>query len=617
MRKKIKAEYKTMSLFHNVAKILAPPPILKISEWADKYRRLSPEASAEPGNWSTDRAPYQKEIMNAVNDNECRDVVIMSSAQVGKTEIILNILGYFVDYDPSSILVVQPTVEMAQTFSKDRLAPMIRDTPVLKGKIKEARSKSGENTILHKKFPGGHITIVGANSAAGLASRPIRILLCDEVDRYPVSAGPEGSPVKLAEKRTTTFWNRKIIKVSTPTIKNFSAIELEYEKSSMEEWCLPCPCCGKFQPLEWERIKFDNVTMECKYCREQFSEIEWKSGKGRYIAANENRKIRGFHLNELASPWKHWDEIISDFKKAYSESKELASPEPLKTFYNTSLGVTWEERGEAVNEDTILEKREQYEAEIPKGVLILTAGVDVQKDRFEIEIVGWGRGYESWGIKYEKLYLDMTKPSAWDTLEEYFEKEYYFADGTGLLTACVFIDTGGLYTTDTYKFLKNMNRKQKNIFGIKGMRGMGIPLLYKISVNNSEKVKIFILGVSAGKETVMSRLQIKEPSAGYCHFPKDIDKGYDEEYFKGITSEQRIIKSKRNGEKELIWVKKSNSVRNEPLDIRNYATAAVELLKPNWDSLEKKINMGINYMKKNKNSVLKKKTGVIKRGIEI
>ena len=525
---KIKAAYKTISLFQKIAKIIAPPPVLKISEWADRYRRLSPEASAEPGQWNTGRAPYQKEIMNAVNDNECGEVIIMSSAQVGKTEIILNILGYFIDYDPAPIMVVQPTLEMAQTFSKDRLAPMIRDTPVLKSKVREARSKISENTILHKKFPGGHITIVGANSAAGLASRPIRILLCDEVDRYPTSAGAEGSPVELAEKRTNTFWNRKKIKVSTPTIKNVSKIESEYEKSSMEEWCLPCPCCGEYQPLKWRQIKFEDITMECKYCGERFTEVEWKSGEGKYIAGNNNKKVRGFHLNELASPWKHWDEIINDFKKAKDNSKKMGSQEPLQVWINTALGETWEERGESVNENSILRRREDFDSELPKGVLILTAGVDVQKDRFEIEVVGWGRGYESWGIKYEKLFCDMTKQSAWDTLEEYLQKEYYFADGTGLLAACTFIDTGGLYTTDTYKFLKNMNRKQRNIFGIKGMGGMGLPLLYKSSVNNSEKVKIFILGVDSGKEMIMSRLGIKEPSSGYCHFPKSVEKGYDE-----------------------------------------------------------------------------------------
>lgn len=614
---KIRAAYKTISLFQKIAKIIAPPPVLKISEWADRYRRLSPESSAEPGQWNTGRAPYQKEIMNAVNDNECGEVIIMSSAQVGKTEIILNILGYFIDYDPAPIMVVQPTLEMAQTFSKDRLAPMIRDTPVLKSKVREARSKISENTILHKKFPGGHITIVGANSAAGLASRPIRILLCDEVDRYPTSAGAEGSPVELAEKRTNTFWNRKKIKVSTPTIKNVSKIESEYEKSSMEEWCLPCPCCGEYQPLKWRQIKFEDITMECKYCGERFTEVEWKSGEGKYIAGNNNKKVRGFHLNELASPWKHWDEIINDFKKAKDNSKKMGSQEPLQVWINTALGETWEERGESVNENSILRRREDFDSELPKGVLILTAGVDVQKDRFEIEVVGWGRGYESWGIKYEKLFCDMTKQSAWDTLEEYLQKEYYFADGTGLLAACTFIDTGGLYTTDTYKFLKNMNRKQRNIFGIKGMGGMGLPLLYKSSVNNSEKVKIFILGVDSGKEMIMSRLGIKEPSSGYCHFPKSVEKGYDEEYFKGLTSEQRVIKNKKNGGGELIWVKKSNSVRNEPLDIRNYATAAVELLRPNWDILERKINMGINYMRKSGRPMEKKRNGVIKKGISL
>ncbi|MCI8805626.1 MAG: phage terminase large subunit family protein [Clostridiales bacterium] len=614
---KIRAAYKTISLFQKIAKIIAPPPVLKISEWADRYRRLSPESSAEPGQWNTGRAPYQKEIMNAVNDNECGEVIIMSSAQVGKTEIILNILGYFIDYDPAPIMVVQPTLEMAQTFSKDRLAPMIRDTPVLKSKVREARSKMSENTILHKKFPGGHITIVGANSAAGLASRPIRILLCDEVDRYPASAGAEGSPVELAEKRTNTFWNRKKIKVSTPTIKNVSKIESEYEKSSMEEWCLPCPCCGEYQPLKWRQIKFEDITMECKYCGERFTEVEWKSGEGKYIAGNNNKKVRGFHLNELASPWKHWDEIINDFKKAKDNSKKMGSQEPLQVWINTALGETWEERGESVNENSILRRREDFDSELPKGVLILTAGVDVQKDRFEIEVVGWGRGYESWGIKYEKLFCDMTKQSAWDTLEEYLQKEYYFADGTGLLAACTFIDTGGLYTTDTYKFLKNMNRKQRNIFGIKGMGGMGLPLLYKSSVNNSEKVKIFILGVDSGKEMIMSRLGIKEPASGYCHFPKSVEKGYDEEYFKGLTSEQRVIKNKKNGGRELIWVKKSNSVRNEPLDIRNYATAAVELLRPNWDILERKINMGINYMRKSGRPMEKKRNGVIKKGISL
>ncbi len=613
---KNKIDYRTILLFKKIAKILAPPPVLKVSQWADNFRKLSAEASAEPGQWNTARAPYQREIMDAVNDDECESVIIMSSAQVGKTEIILNILGYYIDYDPAPIMIVQPTLDMAQTFSKDRLAPMIRDTPALRGKVKAARSKMSENTILHKKFPGGHVTIVGANSASGLASRPIRILLCDEVDRYPASAGTEGSPIELAQKRTNTFWNRKIIKVSTPTIKGISKIENEFNNSSMEEWCVPCPCCGKFQPYDFKRISFKDVTMECKYCKEKFSESDWKLGEGKYIAFKENRKVRGFHLNELASPWKHWNEIIEDFKKAKRDVDDKGSVEPLKVWINTSLGETWEERGESADENSIMKRREPYNAELPNGVLILTAGVDVQKDRFEVEVVGWGRGYESFGIQYEKLYCDMNSPKAWDILENWLQREFYFEDGTGLLIACTCIDTGGLYTADTYKFLKRMNRKQRNIFGIKGMGGMGLPLIYKASQNNSERIKIYILGVDAGKETIMSRLQVPEPAPGYCHFPTNIEKGYNNEYFKGLVSEQRVVRSKRNGSQEFVWIKKQG-VRNEPLDVRNYATAAVELINPNWEVIEKKINLGINYMKKNTKENGPKVRGVVNRGISV
>lgn len=269
-----KVEGKTIRLFQGIAKILSPPPELTVSEWADSFRRLSQEASAEPGQWNTNRAPYQREIMDAVNDAGVEEIIIMSSAQVGKTELILNIIGYYIDYDPSPILCLQPTLEMAQTFSKDRLAPMFRDTPVLRGKVKSVRTRDSGNTILHKVFPGGHITMAGANSAAGLASRPIKVVLMDEIDRYPASAGTEGNPIKLAEKRTTTFWNRKKIKVSTPTIKGRSQIEKEYLSSSKEEWCVPCPCCGKDQPYEWGRIRFSDVTMECKFCGEYFGEME-------------------------------------------------------------------------------------------------------------------------------------------------------------------------------------------------------------------------------------------------------------------------------------------------------------------------------------------------------
>lgn len=222
---------------------LKPPPELTLSQWADRYRMLSAESSAEPGRWHTDKAPYQREIMDAIGDAHIRRVVIMCAAQLGKTELLLNILGYFMAYAPAPILVMQPTLDMGQTFSKDRLAPMIRDTPVLRGLV-DVKSRYAGNTILKKNFPGGHITIVGANSATGLASRPIKVLLADEVDRYPGSAGTEGDPLSLAQKRQTTFWDKKTVMVSTPVIKGHSRIETEYNQSTREEWNVPCPECG-------------------------------------------------------------------------------------------------------------------------------------------------------------------------------------------------------------------------------------------------------------------------------------------------------------------------------------------------------------------------------------
>lgn len=609
-----KVDRKTVRLFKKIATILSPPPVLTVSQWADEYRRLSPEASAEPGRWNTDRAPYQRAIMDAVNDARCEDIIIMSSAQVGKTELILNIIGYYIDYDPSPILALQPTLEMAQTFSKDRLAPMLRDTPALKGKVKDARSRDSGNTILHKTFPGGHITMVGANSAAGLASRPIKVVLMDEVDRYPASAGTEGDPIKLAEKRTTTFWNRKKIKVSTPTIKGRSPIEKEFLTSSMEEWNVPCPCCGKYQPYEWGRIHFSDVTMECKFCLEHISERDWKSNPGKWVAAKENNKKRGFHLNELASPWKHWEEIIEDFKEADRDRKQ-GDIEKLKTFVNTALGEPWEERGEAADDNVLLSRRERYNADLPDGVLLVTAGVDVQDDRFEVEITGWGKGYESWGILYKKIKCNLEQEEAWDKLEQFLDTELYFENGNSLLIAATCIDTGGHFTSEAYKFLKKMERKQKKIFGIKGMGGEGIPLINKISTNNVEKVRIFILGVDSGKEILMTRLKTVDEGPGYCHFPINADRGYDETYIKGLTSEQRVVSVKDN-RATLKWVKKSGT-RNEPLDLRNYSTAAAEILRPDWDVLEKKIRQGINYMKKRPPKERQKRKGVVNSGIQV
>lgn len=457
-----KIDYKTVHLFEKIFEVLEPPKPLTISSWAAEKRRLSREASAEPGRWNLDRAPYQRSIMDAISSPGLKRVVLMTSAQIGKTEMLLNTIGYYSEHDPSPIMVVNPTDAMAQAFSKDRLAPMIRDTECLKEIYGMAKSRDTANTILHKQFPGGHITMIGANAPTNLASRPIRILLLDEVDRYPASAGTEGDPVDLADKRTTTFWNRKVVLVSTPTEKGVSRIEKEYLKSSQEEWCVQCPYCGKYTPFKWDNLDFKDMMMKCDHCEEKLSEDEWKEQPGMFVAQNPSvTAIRGFHLNEMASPWKRWKDIKQAYLDAVKDKKENGSDYKLKTWVNTSLGEPYEAMGAKADINDLMKRREKYTAELPQGVLLLTAAVDVQDDRLELEVCGWGAGYESWGITYEKLYGNLEKNFIWEELEAFLSKPFTFEDGQALNIACTFIDTGGHFTTQSYKWLKTMQRKKK------------------------------------------------------------------------------------------------------------------------------------------------------------
>ncbi|AKL95004.1 phage terminase GpA [Clostridium aceticum] len=605
-----KIKSKTIKVFENIVKIMAPPPKLLVSEWADTYRKLSPESSAEPGQWRTDRAPYQKEIMDALNQPTVETIVIMSSSQVGKTEIINNIIGYYIDYDPAPILLLMPTLDLAQTYSKKRLATMLRDTPALRGKVKDSKSRDSDNTLLEKGFPGGYIALVGANSPTGLSSRPIRILLADEVDRFPASAGSEGDPLSLAEKRTKTFWNKKKVFVSTPTEKGISRIESEYEGSSKEEWCLPCPLCGRHQPLKWAQIKFEDTTMECKFCRERFTEFEWKAGKGKWVAQDEDKikTKRGFHLNALASPWERWETIIKEFKDAKAKGREA-----LKTFVNTYLGESWEDlEGEVNDEEALIKRRERYGCPVPEGVLLLTAGVDVQDDRLEVEVVGWGVGKESWGIEYKIFYGDPGQDFVWNELDQYLMHEWSFGNGEDVGISCVCIDSGGHYTNEVYKFCKA--REHRRIFAIKGYGGSDKAFIGKPSRSNREKVALFPLGVDKGKELIISRIKVAFEGPGYCHYPIEQEKGYNEEYFKGLCSERRVIRYSK-GRPKIEWIKKSG-VRNEPLDLRNYAGAALEILNPNFEILQKMYKKGkISDQSKSLQGSAKKKRRTISKGV--
>ena len=558
-----------------------PPPNLKISDWADNYRRLSPESSAEAGAWRTDRAPYQREIMDAFNDPDIQRIIFMKSAQVGATEILLNVIGYYIDQDPAPMLIMQPTLQMSQAFSKDRLATMIRDSEKIRNCVKDPRSRDSGNTVLSKKFAGGNLNIVGSNSASGLASRPIRIVLADEVDRYESSAGAEGDPISLATKRTTTFWNKKIYMCSTPTIKGLSRIETAFEESDKRYYHVPCPECNEKQVLKWKNVVWDENKPEtasyaCDHCGSVIDESkkQWMLKHGEWIASEPKSNTAGFHISELYSVWSTWADMAKNFLEAKKQ------PEMLKTWINTALGESWEEQGETVEYETLLERRLNYDyTNIPEDVLVLTAGVDTQKDRLELQLVGWGKNYEAWVCDYKIFWGDPNAINVWSDLDAYLKKRFKTESERLIPISCCTIDSGGHHTNMVYQFTKP--RQARRIFAVKGLSQAGKPIANRPTFVGKNKAVLYGIGTDSAKEAIFARLAA-ENELTTLHFCSDLD----EEYFKQLTSEKRVTKFVR-GRKSLIW--KQLRPRNEALDTLVYNFAAIYILNPNFDSIEEKI----------------------------
>lgn len=535
----------------------------------------------------TARAEYQRGIMDAISDPAIESVVIMSSAQVGKTEIINNVVGYYIDQDASPLLLLQPTLDMAHTWSKDRLAPMLRDTPALRGKVRDPQSRNSGNTLLHKQFPGGHITMAGSNSPASLASRPVRVVLCDEVDRYPKSAGTEGDPVSLARVRAKTFWNRKIILTSTPTDKGASRIELEFEQSDQRYFWVPCPQCGEQQRLVWSQVTWhrdgekhlpETARYACEHCGAAWSDNDRYSAvkKGQWRASQPTNRRAGFHLSELYSPWVRLEQIVT----AFIEAKD--NPELLKTWINTSLGETWEDQGESVDAGSLFNRREDYE-NVPEDAVLLTAGVDIQQDRIELEVVAWGEGEESWSIDYRVITGDTSTDVPWVDLEDAIHREYLHELGSTMRIAAVVVDSG-FRTQAVYDFVKQSGHPR--VYSGKGIAGEGRPVVKvsrKVSGRRSRNVDVYAIGVDDAKSLVHARLKVEEPgAAGFCHFPT----GRDLEWFDQLTGEKQITKYHK-GFPRREWVK--TRPRNEALDCRVYAYAALKILNPIWSALAKKL----------------------------
>ena len=414
--------------------------------------------------------------------------------------------------------------------------------------------------------------MAGANSPASLASRPIRILLCDEVDRYPASAGTEGDPVSLGRKRTATFWNRKIILTSTPTVKGVSRIEEEYELSDKRRYYVPCPECGERQHLKWSNVVFDPkkpsvVHYACIHgCVIDESDKQWMLENGEWVAEAPFNGRAGFHLNELYSPWRKWREIVKDFLEAKGR------PDTLKTWTNTSLGETWEERGERLEHEGLSDRRESYDADsLPDDILLITAAVDTQGDRLEALSQGWGEDLEHWDIEHKIFWGDPAKKKVWAELDEWLLKTYQVA-GRGLKVACAAIDSGGHHTEHVYNFCKP--RQGRRVFAIKGSSEYYGPVVSKPSQVGNKRVMLYRIGTDTVKDLVlMSWLRISDYGPGYIHFPNDVD----DEYFKQLTGEERKTVYVR-GQKRLKWEKLRE--RQEILDLHVYNYAAYSILSP-------------------------------------
>jgi len=552
---------------------LRPSPRLTVSQWAEGHRVL-PATVARPGPWRTWRTPYLGGVMDALSEeSRFERVVLVAGSQVGKTEAGLNWLGYVVDHAPGIALLVMPALTDTKRNVRVRIDPMIEASPTLAAKIGPARSRDGSNSLYRKVFPGGELIMTGANAASSLRSTPVRYVFLDEVDAYPLNVEDEGDVVDLAIRRTTTFkGQRKIFLCSTPKLKGASRIELAYHQSDQRRFFVPCLQCGDMAPITWARIRWPEgqrhkAHLMCEACGGVMEE----SDKPKILAGGEWRataegdgKTAGFHLPGLCSPFETWADQAKGHKEAGND------PVRLQVFVNTVLAESWEDTGgEVMETDALFSRRELYDAPCPTGAAVLTAGVDVQDDRLEVQIVGWGAGEESWVIANEVLAGDPSGRPVWEALDALLQRPIARPPGlpaAAIAAACV--DTGGHNTRGAYEFCGP--RHGRRVWAIKGASNASAPPWpRRPSYNNTGKVPLYLVGVNALKDALVSRLSVAEPGPGRVHFPASLPPAY----FDQLTSERRITKFEA-GRPKRVWVPRSH-VRNEAFDTFVYAFAAL------------------------------------------
>jgi phage terminase large subunit GpA-like protein len=476
--------------------VLRPPPPLSISEWADRHRVLGP-SSPLPGQWRTDVAPFLREPMDCLSpDSGIERLVVMKSVQTGFTEVLLNAAAFYLTHCPSAVMIVQPNESMAKRLSRQRVESLIELCGVLRPLVAKQRAPGGNEVFLKITRTGGLLAIASAQSPSALRSLPARVVLCDEVDSYLADIG-EGNPFDLAAARATTFGSlRKVAAISTPTEAGISLIERLFLETDQRRWHVPCPFCGFPQVLEWGNVRWEpgeaaTARYQCCACNR---EIE-PGQKAAMVAAGTWKPlsvcpphVRGYHVNALVSPWVRWSELVAEYEAAQD------SPERKKTFANLVLAEPWREQQEAPPEAAELAARcEAYPAEAPGPVALLTCGMDLQHDRAELEIVGWGPGYESWSLAYITIYGDPAEPHLWQEVDRVHSREFKHQSGMPLRIACACLDAGYL-SDEVLAFTKD--KFGRRIYGVTGLNGgWSKPIWPRKAMYNRKALPLFLISV--------------------------------------------------------------------------------------------------------------------------
>jgi len=586
---------------------MEPDPVLTVSEWADAERMLSSRSSNEPGRWRTARTPYLREPMDALSaTSRVRSVVFMKGAQIGATEMGNNWIGYSIAHDPCPMLAILPTVELAKRGSRQRLDPMIADSPALARKVSDKRSRDSGNTVLSKEFPGGILVLTGANSAVGLRSMPARKVFADELDAWPGDVDGEGDPELIAERAIRTAGGRaKILKVSTPTIAGRSRIEVAYDASDRRRFHVPCPECGGLQVLVWRNVRWDqgdpsSVVYACEHCGaaiEEFKKTEMlEAGEWIPEVPELSDVARGYHLSSLYSPvgWFSWKEAAAMFQAAAKNQDKL------RVFVNTVLGETFAEKGEAPPWEQLYNRREEWRSgEVPSDrAVFLTMGVDVQHDYLQGEVVAWGREFETWSVDAPIFSGDTATDGPWDELERYLQRTFPREDGVELQILRAAIDSGD-QTQEVYRRVRGMRRPDL-VMAIKGDEGkpqlLSIPRAVDVTYAGrkvARGLQLWRVGTDLAKGQLYGWLRQEQPTdpdedgwpTGWAHFPND----REQEWFQQLTAEQLVPRIVR-GYRRYVWEKTRD--RNEALDCRVYARAAAasigidRMTDDDWDQLE-------------------------------